>query len=241
MLSLILCCYEAKNSEACRVIANNFYDDNVCRLDIPPIHATPYLLLAISYFISCSGKSWSLRCNNAQNVSLLFQHINFPHQNIYYSNSMSHLWVFCCVVTSSEIDAYCSAIKSQSTLQWIHLLPGSCLGDDGTFKLCECLDFDSQVIRIEIDDCKIGRKGLQCIGRLLKVNIKLLYIDLRKNTFTLDNINEFLRYIRNQPNLQILLLDRKYCEHLEIAVSLEDINRNRTKHNTLSITDGPFY
>ena len=93
---------------------------------------------------------------------------------------MSHLWVLCCVVTSSEIDAYCSAIKSQSLLQWIHLLPGSCLGDDGTSKLCECLDFDSQVIRVKIDDCDIGSQGLQCIVRLLKVNKKLLYVDLKK-------------------------------------------------------------
>ena len=109
--------------------------------------------------------------------------------------------MLCCVVTSSEIDAYCSAVKSQSLLQWIHLLPGSCLGDDGTSKLCECLDFDSQVIRVKIDDCDIGSQGLQCIGRLLKVNKKLLYVDLKKNKFTLDDIKEFLQYIKNQQHL----------------------------------------
>ena len=241
LLSLILCCYEAKNSEACRVIANHFYADNVCRLDIPPIHATPYLFLAVSYFICCSGKSWSLRCNNADSVSLLFKHINFPHQNLYYSESMSHLWVFCCVVTSSEITDYCSAIKSQSSLQWIHLLPGSCLGDDGTSKLCDCLDFDSQVIRVEIDGCEIGSEGLQRIGRLLIVNKKILYIDLRKNKFTLDDVKEFLRYIKNQRNLQILLLDKDYCENSEINALLEDINLNRAQSDNLIITNVPFY
>ena len=241
LLSLILCCYEANNSEACRAIANHFYVDNVCRLDIPPNHATPYLLLAVSYFISRSGKTWSLRCNNALSVSLLFKHINHPHKNLYYSESMSHLWVLCCVVTSSEIDAYCSAIRSQSTLQWIHLLPGSCLGDDGTFKLCECLDFDSQVIRVKIDDCDIGSQGLQCIGRLLKVNKKILYVDLKKNKFTLDDIKEFLQYIKNQRHLEILLLDKNYCENSEIVTILKDLNLNRTEKNSLAITDVPFY
>ena len=241
LLSLILCCYEAKNSEACRVIANHFYAYNVCRLDIPPIHATPYLFLAVSYFISCSGKSWSLRCNNALSISLLFKHINYPHQNLYYSESMSHLWVFCCVVTFSEIAEYCSAIRSQSSLQWIHLLPGSHLGDDGTSKLCECLDFDSQIIRVEIDGCGIGSVGLQCIRRLLKVNKKILYIDLRKNKFTLDDVKEFLRYIKNQPNLQILLLDKDYYKNSEIGALLEDININRAQSDALLITNVPFY
>ena len=238
---MILCCYEAKNSEACRVIANHFYAEDVCRLDIPPIHATSYLCLAVSYFVSCSGKYWSLRCNSANSVSLLFKHINYPHQNRHYSEFMGHLWVFCCIVTSSEIDSYCSTIRSQSSLQWIHLLPGSCLGDDGTLKLCECLDFDSQIIRIVIDDCGIGSVGLQCIGRLLKVNKKILYIDLRKNKFTLDDVKEFLRYIKHQLNLQILLLDKNYCKNSEIRALLEDINLNRAQHDTLFITDGPFY
>ena len=241
LLSLILCCYEAKNSEACRVIADHFYNEKVCRLDIPPINATPYLLLAVSYFISRSGKTWSLRCNNALSVSLLFKYINHPHQSLYYSESMSHLWVFCCVVTSSEIDAYCSAIKSQSSLQWIHLLPGSFLGDDGTSKLCECLDFDSQVIRAKIDDCDIGSQGLQCIGRLLKVNKKFLYVDLKKNKFTLDDIKEFLQHITDQQHLEILLLDKSYCENSEITATLKNINLNRTEKNALAITDVPVY
>ena len=71
LLSLTWCCYKTKNSKACGVIANHLYTKKVCRLDIPPINATPYLLLAVSYFISRSGKTWSLRCNNALSVSLL--------------------------------------------------------------------------------------------------------------------------------------------------------------------------
>ena len=71
LLSLTLCCYEAKNSKACGVIADHFYTEKICRLDIPPINATPYLLLAVLYFISHSGKIWSLRCNNTLSVSLL--------------------------------------------------------------------------------------------------------------------------------------------------------------------------
>ena len=47
-----------------------------------------------------------------------------------------NLWVWCYVVESSQIDAYC---QSQPSLQWIH---GSCLGDEGTVKLCECLTPD---------------------------------------------------------------------------------------------------
>ena len=128
-------------------------------------------MLAVSYLISHSGKTWSLRCNTfiQSSVKLLFKHIS---NNLSYPEVTRCLWVLCCVVTSSEIDAYCDAIKSQSLLQWIHLLPGSYLGDDGAKKLCDCLYFDNQVIKIEIDECGIGSHGLRDIGRMLKVNNK---------------------------------------------------------------------
>jgi len=105
LLSLILCCYEARNREACKVIADHLYADKVCHFEIPPNHATPYLLLAVSYFIFHSGKIWSLRCNIAiqSSIELLFTHINDPNINPTYLESPGCLWVLCCVVASSEI------------------------------------------------------------------------------------------------------------------------------------------
>jgi len=105
LLSLILCCYEARNREACKVIADHLYADKVCHFEIPPNHATPYLLLAVSYFIFHSGKIWSLRCNTAiqSSIELLFTHINDPNINQTYLESPGCLWVLCCVVASSEI------------------------------------------------------------------------------------------------------------------------------------------
>jgi len=63
LLLLALSCYEAKNDKACKIIADHLYNDKVCRFEIPSNIATPHLLLAVSYFISHSGKTWSLRCN----------------------------------------------------------------------------------------------------------------------------------------------------------------------------------
>ena len=223
LLLLILCCYEADNSKACRVIAEHLYVDKVCRFEIPPNHATPHLLLAVSYFISHSGKTWSLRCNTViqSSVQLLFKHINTRPE------ATSCLWVLCCVVTSSEIDAYCDAIKPQSLLQWIHLLPGSYLGDDGTEKLCECLYYESQVVKIEIDECGIGSRGLRHIGRMLEFNSKILCVNIRRNDFALDDVKDFLQHIKRRPYLQSLLLDDNYCKHPEICAIIEEINVNR--------------
>jgi len=163
----------------------------------------------------------------------LFTHINDPDINQCCPQAATgHLWVLCCVVTSSEIDAYCSAIKSQSSLQWIHLLPGSHLGDDGTCKLCKCLYVDNQVIKVEIDDCGIGSEGLQSIGCMLNANTKILCLNLQKNKFTLDDVKEFLQYIKNQQYLKMLLLDRNYCEDSEICAILKAINLIRSKNNT---------
>ena len=169
----------------------------------------------------------------------MFTHINDPDINQCCPQAATgHLWVLCCVVTSSEIDAYCSAIKSQSSLQWIHLLPGSYLGDDGTCKLCKCLYDDSQVIKVEIDDCCIGSNGLRSIGCMLNANRKILCLNLIKNNFTLDDVKEFLQYIKNQQYLEILLLDINYCEDPEICTILKDINLIRSKNNAIPLTIG---
>jgi len=74
LLTLILCCYEAENSKACDLVAENrnacnlvadyYYANNFCHIEIPPNHAIPYFLLAISYFIKHSDKKWSLRCDS---------------------------------------------------------------------------------------------------------------------------------------------------------------------------------
>ena len=243
LLPLILCCYEANNSEACSIIAKHFYADDVCRLDIPPIYANPYLLLAVSYFLTHCGKTWSLRCNNTNCVSHLFRYINDRYQNLRYSESMNHLWVLCCVVTSTEVDDYCRAIKWQSSLQWIHLLPGSHLGDEGTYKLCKYLSTNNSVIRVEIDDCGIGSQGLQYIGDLLKFNKKILYIDVRKNMFKPDDVEAFLQKIKNESCLQILLLDKIYCENPEISAAVKEIEQIRASGNAFHVTHDstPFY
>ena len=227
LLLLILCCYESDNSKACKVIVEHLYADKVCRFEIPPNHATPYLLLAVSYFISHSGKTWSLRCNTViqSSVQLLFKHINTRPE------ATSCLWVLCCVVTFSEIDAYCDAIKSQSLLQWIHLLPGSYLGDEGAKKLCECLYYESQVIKIEIDECGIGSHGLKHIGRMLKCNSKILCVNIRRNHFALDDVKDFLQHIKQRPYLQSLLLDDNYCKNSDICAIIEEIKVNRVKSN----------
>ena len=135
----------------------------------------------------------------------------------------------------SEIDTFCSAIKSQSSLQWIHLLPGRDLGDDGTRKLCECLYFDSQVIKVEIDECSIGSQGLKHIGSLLNVNRKILCINLRKNNFALDDVKEFLQSIKTQQYLQSLLLDKAYCESPEILAISDEIDFIRAKKNIVPL------
>ena len=232
LLTLILCCYEARNKEACRIIAMHVYPDIVCRIEIPPNRVTPYLLLAVSYFISHSGKLWSLRCDASIQcgVELLCTYIT--EHDLDETSIYGGLWVWCYVVKSSQIDAYCKAIKSQSSLQWIHLLNGSSLGDDGTVKLCDCLSFDCTVIKVEIENCKIGSRGLKSIARMLNINGKILHIDLRKNSFLLQDVLDFLSTIKNQIYLEYLLLDKEFTENSKVISIFDEINSIRKTKNS---------
>ena len=232
LLTLMLCCYEAKNEKACKAIAAHVYPDVVCRIEIPPNRVTPYLLLAVSYFISHSGKLWSLRCEASiqSGVELLFKYITASNY-LDESSINGGIWVLCYVVKSSQIDAYCKAIKSQSSLQWIHLLNGSCLGDEGTIELCKHLTFDCPVIKAELEGCRIGGEGLKSIAHMLNINRKILHIDLRKNCFSLNDVQEFLLSIKKQLYLKCLLLDKDFCENPEIISILKELNSIRKKNN----------
>ena len=231
LLTLMLCCYEAKNPEACRVIADHYYPNNICRIEIPHNRATPYLLLAVSYFIAHSGKQWSLRCSSAipSGVALICKYISDRKFSVINSENPFSLWVWCFVVKPPDINDYVTAIKAQPSLQWIHLLNGSYLGDECTIKLCKCLKFDSKVIRVELVNCWIGNAGLKSIGELLKVNSKILHIDIRKNKFSLDDFISFLLTIKEKTHVEYLLIDKQYSENTHVCEILQDINLKRSQ------------
>ena len=235
LLTLIQCCYEAKNEEACEVISANIYPDYLCRIEIPPSRVSPYLLLAVSYFISHSGKMWSLRCDASlhDGVKLVTKYIINP--KVSQLSVSGGLWVWCFVAKKPEIDAYCRTIELQSSLQWIHLLNGSCLGDEGTIKLCNSLTIHCSVLKIELEGCEIGSKGLKSIANMLNKSRNVLHIDIRKNHFLLEDILEFLHDIKTQMHLECLYLDKEYCENSAINSTLQEINTIRSKKHVKSL------
>ena len=168
------CCYEAKNPQACKTIAEHFYPNNLCRIEIPGNRITPYMLLAVSYFIAHSGKMWSVRCvaSVPGGVELLNTYMNNRELYASHNETAGGLWVWCLVVKPIDMKNFLKEIVGQSFLQWIHFLNGSHLGSDATAKLCECLKFNSQVMILELKCCGIGSDGLQSIAAMLYVNHK---------------------------------------------------------------------
>ena len=61
---------------------------------------------------------------------------------------------------------------------------------------------------------------------------------MRNNDFKLGDVKEFLQDIKDQPYLEMLVLDKEYCENLEICATKEEI---RAKNNKFSITNKPKY
>ena len=225
LLILMLCCYEAENPTACKVAADHFYLNDICRFEISPNRATPYLLLAVSYFIAHSGKMWSLRCDASipSGVELLCKYIHKPENN-------GSLWVLCFVVTPSDIDKFIDLIRMQPSLQWIHLLNGSYLGDDGITKLCHFLTRDCSLIKIELEGCSIGSAGIKSIAVMLKENSKLVYVNLRKNCFQIQDMKYLLQTVQHNVSLEYLVVDEEYIQEEEIGSALTEINNQRKEY-----------
>ena len=234
LLTLMQCCYEAKNPSACKTIANHYYPNNLCRIEIPANRITPYMLLAVSYFIAHSGKMWSVRCVAAisTGVELLNTYINNPALYASSNETIGGLWVWCFVVKPSDINTFINTIEVQPSLQWIHLLNGSRLGNDGTSKLCECLKFDGKVVILELKNCSIGRDGLQTIADMLKINHKILFIDLRQNPFQSEDVKNFLLSIKDKTILEYLLVDKQHVKNADVIEILDEINVSRKSNET---------
>ena len=241
LLTLILCCYEAQNTEACNLVADYYYSSNICHIEIPPNHANPYFLLAISYFITHSGKKWSLRCDDIIQSGFEFlKYSQGERSPALQSESTSGLWVLCFVVKSSEVEIFIELMKMHLSLQWINLLHRSQLGDDGIEKLCNYLASDDcNIIKIELEHCGIGSVGLKSVTNLLKINSRLLYISLRKNSFSPEDIKTLLLNIKQNKFLEYLILDEQFLKNPEINYILQSINgmRRNKKAKLLSITD----
>jgi len=144
-------------SIACKAIADCYCPNNLCRIEITASRVTAYMLLVVSYFIAHSGKIWSVRCVAAilSGVELLNTYVTNLSSYASNNESAGGFWVWCFVVKPSDINAFVKAIKVQPSLQWMHLLNGSCLGNEATAKLCECLKLiDSQVMILQLETRK---------------------------------------------------------------------------------------
>ena len=67
---------------------------------------------------------------------------------------------------------------------------------------------------------------------MLIVNREILFIDLRKNLFTSEDIKEFLLTIKEKIILQYLLLDRQYIDNLDVIEIIQKINLSRKRKET---------
>ena len=99
LLTLILCCYEGQNTKACNLVADYYYSSNICHIEIPPNHANPYFLLAISYFITHSGKKWALHCDDIIESGIEFLKYSKGERSPVLYCRMKTLVVYgCCVL-----------------------------------------------------------------------------------------------------------------------------------------------
>ena len=129
---------------------------------------------------------------------------------------------------SSEVEIFIELMKMHPSLQWINLLNGSQLGDDGIEKLCNYLASDDcNIIKIELEHCGIGSVGLKSVTNLLKINSRLLYINLRKNSFSPEDIITLLLNIKQNKFLEYLILDEQFLKNPEINYILQSINGMR--------------
>ena len=230
LLTLIQCCYEAKNSDACKVVADYYYSNDICHIEIPSNHANPSFLLAISYFINHSGKIWSLRCDSYIQSGIDILQKSLPQ------SLTGKLWVLCFVVKSSEIENFIELTKMQPSLQWIRLLNGSDLGVTGIEKLCNFLTSnDCKIIRVDLEHSGIREKGLKSITNLLKVNSNILCINL-KSLFSIESIITLLLTIKQNTSLQYLILEEHFSKDYEMNNILQEINDIRKGKNEKLLT-----
>ena len=67
---------------------------------------------------------------------------------------------------------------------------------------------------------------------MLNINRRILFIDLRNNSFHSEDIEKFLLGIKDKTILEHLLVDKQHVENPYVIEILEEINSSRKQNET---------
>ena len=204
LLVLVACCAEAKNPAACKAFSNSklFHRDG-CYIDISDSAVTPQLLSSLSYCIAHSSRSWFIDCHkifSKDDILSLQKHLidsNETSGNIVGLNTKSD---------KNEIEFFATFFQTQFTLQSLDLAYSN-FDDHSVTLLCAALKMNISILFLNLDDCKISSKGILTIAEMLCVNNTLQLIDLQENSFSDDDLIQFLVTIKSNTTLTALDVD----------------------------------
>ena len=233
LIKLVACCAEAKNPAACKALSNSrlFHRDG-CYIDIPDTAITSQLLLSLSYCIAYSNRSWSVSClkvlSNDDILSL--------QKYLIDTNEASGNIV--CLITKSdknEIEYLVTFLQLPFALQLLDLAYSE-LGDYSITVLCAALKVNTSLLLLTLYDCKISSKEILIKAEILCVNNTLQYIDLQENSFSDDDLIQFLVTIKSNTTLTVMNTDEDLLQR-NVNKQLAMFNKKRRNQLVLNLSN----
>ena len=223
LLVLVACCAEAKNSAACNAFSNSrlFHRDG-CYIDIPDSAITPHLLASLSYCIAYSSRSWSVECDKVLSkddilsLQKYFIDSNETSGNIMYLSTRSN---------KDEIEFFVTLLQPQFALRWLEL-GYSEFDDYSVTVLCAALKINVSLLLLYLYNCKISSKGILTIAEMLCVNNTLQCIDLQENSFSNNDLIQFLVTIESNTTLKVVEVDTNLLQK-NVNKQLAKLNKKR--------------
>ena len=201
LLVLVACCAESKNPAACKAFSySRIFHRDICYIDIPDSAVTPQLLASLSYCIAHSSRSWIVDCNKVFSKD---DNLSLQKYLIDSNETSGHIVYLSLKSNKIEIEFFITFLQPQFALQSLDL-GYSKFDDDSVTVLCAALKINVSLLLLLLYNCKISSKGVLTIAEMLCVNNTLQYIDLQQNSFSDDDLIQFLVTIKSNTTLAIM-------------------------------------
>ena len=221
LITLVLCCYEAKCPMLCSKICSHFFPSNTCFIYVPHSAATQQTMVALSFFVAHSNKNCALQCQAPvpNGIHLLCSYLKQPKE------ACGRLWRLAYSMSIRDIHNLLYLVHSRCYLQSL-TLPYSVFSYNDIVNLCNTLKHNQTLLKLDLTGCGITGKELEVISELLQVNITLQYLAITDNQFCAVDFIAFVRSLQNNSRLQEVRVDAKHQPKFSKEVTTEYIEEN---------------
>ncbi|XP_065912296.1 protein NLRC3-like isoform X2 [Dysidea avara] len=230
MITLALCCIEAKNSFLCHCLGNSASLNDICYFAIPEsansFVAQDKIVSAVSYVIENCKKLWIVKSPSMKSGTII--------SSFNYHFSPGNLYGLEVCISPNQIKELKRFMKLQRFLCHLDLSQSVLFDDDCAVILADIIKHNDSLHVLFLNHCKITTTGITALAEALVSNCTLKWLSIKENPLTIEDIINLVQVLKYNSAVETVSLDKQFSQPSTIKALLHKVNIYRkTKRITL--------